>query len=68
MSRTILAAAVLIGLVACGGGTKQPSKRAAASASRPAGTAGTATQPAQQGKKKGTARPDTAAAKNPLTN
>ncbi len=67
MSRTILAAAVLIGLVVCGGCTKQPSKRAPAAASRSAGTTGTATQPAQQ-KKKGTTKPDTVPAKNPLTN
>lgn len=68
MSRTVLAAAALIGLVACGGGTQQPSKRAAVSASQTASRSRTATRPAQTQKKKATAKPDTTRAKNPLTN
>ncbi len=63
MSRTVLAAgvavAVLIGLAACSGG-KQSTKPAAGSKA--------AAQPTSEQKKKTTAKPDTAKAKNPLTN
>ncbi len=64
MSRTVLAAAALIGFVACGGGTERPNKRAPASAPPAAGTPRTA----QPQKKKATTKPDTTRAKNPLTN
>ncbi|PYP09300.1 MAG: hypothetical protein DMD56_11095 [Gemmatimonadetes bacterium] len=64
MSRTVLAvaAAVLIGLGACGGG-KEHSTRPAASRSKAAAKPGTSTQ-----KKKTTAKHDTTRQKNPLTN
>jgi len=63
MSRTVLAAAIamLIGLAACRGGRE----------SRPAATRSKATAKpttSTQQKKKTTAKPDTARAKNPLTN
>lgn len=66
MVRTVLTAAVSIGLVACGGGSKS---------SRHAGTSRTASAPhatakaerPQKGKRSGT-RADTTRAKSPLTN
>ena len=63
MSRTVLAAAaaVLIGLGACGSG-KEQSTRPAATRSK-AAAPGTSTQ-----KKKTTAKADTTRQKNPLTN
>ena len=63
MSRTVLAAAtaVLIGITACGGGKR--STRPAATRSKAEAKPTTSTQ-----KKKTTAKPDTARAKNPLTN
>jgi Flp pilus assembly protein TadD len=66
MLRTVVMAAMCIGLVACGGGS-QSSKRTATSraASTPHTTARTERQ--QKGKKAST-RPDTTRAKNPLTN
>lgn len=69
MTRIILAAAVLIGLVAC---SKRGSEQSRASRNHPAaaqsktGTAPSQTQAPQQ-KKKG-AKPDTSRTKNPLTN
>ena len=64
MSRTVLAVgvavAVLIGLAACSGGKQQSTKSAAGSKA--------AAQPTSEQKKKTTAKPDTAKAKNPLTN
>ncbi|HEV2748961.1 MAG TPA: hypothetical protein VGV12_00400 [Gemmatimonadales bacterium] len=69
MTRTILAAAVLIGLVAC---TKRAAEQSRASRTRhPAATqpkTGTTAAPAQAQKRKGAAKPDTGRAKNPLTN
>ena len=64
MSRTVLAAAaaVVIGLAACGGGKGQATKPAATRSKATAKPA-TSTQ-----KKKTTARPDTSGQKNPLTN
>jgi hypothetical protein len=66
MSRSILAAAVLIGVAACGGGTE----RSPAKSSQPAATGSkTTAQPATSTqKKKTTAKRDTTQAKNPLTN
>jgi uncharacterized lipoprotein len=63
MSRTVLtaAAAVLIGLAACGGG--KHSAKPAATRSKSTATPATSTQ-----KKKTTAKPDTTRQKNPLTN
>jgi ABC-type glycerol-3-phosphate transport system substrate-binding protein len=62
MSRTVLAAAaaVLIGLAACGGG--KHSAKPAATRSKSTATPATSTQ------KKKTAKPDTTRQKNPLTN
>ncbi|HYL22657.1 MAG TPA: hypothetical protein VEU74_12900 [Gemmatimonadales bacterium] len=75
MMRTILSAAVLIGLAACSkSGSRQSSARGgAAHSTRPAATqsrTGTTAAPSQtqQQKKKGTAKPDTGRTKNPLTN
>jgi len=71
MTRTILSAAVLIGLAACGkGGSQQSSTR---HSTRPAATqskTGATAPPSQtqQQKKKGTAKPDTSRTRNPLTN
>ena len=70
MTRPILAAALLIGLVAC---SKRGSDQSRASRSHPAAAqskTGTApSQPqTQQQKKKGAAKPDTGRSKNPLTN
>ena len=69
MTRTILAAAVLIGLVAC---TKRGAEHSRATRTgHPAATqpkTGTTAAPAQAQKKKGAAKHDTAQAKNPLTN
>lgn len=69
MTRTILAAAVLIGLVAC---TKRGAEQSRATrAGHPAATpskTGTTAQPGQGQKKKGAAKPDTGRTKNPLTN
>ena len=64
MSRTVLAAAaaVFIGLAACGGGKHQSTKPAAT------GSKATAKPATSEQKKKTTAKPDTAPAKNPLTN
>ncbi len=64
MSRTVLAAAAagLIGLAACGGGKQRSTKPAAT------GSKGTAKPTTSADKKKTTAKPDTARAKNPLTN
>ncbi len=67
MSRTVLAIAAFIGLIACGG-TAQPSKRATASASPAASTPRTTSRPAQTQRKKAAAKPDTTRARNPLTN
>jgi hypothetical protein len=65
MSRTVLAAAVLIGLVACGGGTE----RSRAKSAQPAATRSKTAQPATSSqKKKTTTKPDTTRTKNPLTN
>jgi hypothetical protein len=63
MSRTVLAAAtaLLIGLAACGG---RKESRSAATRSKATAKPTTSTQQ----KKKTTAKPDTARAKNPLTN
>jgi hypothetical protein len=66
MLRTILTAVVVIGLVACGGGSHQSARRSNAVRSAPAPHT-TAKPERQQQKKKGT-RPDTTRAKNPLTN
>lgn len=65
MTRTILAAALLLGLVACGKRGSQETSSRVARARHPA-----ATQPSttQNQKRKGAARPDTARTKNPLTN
>ena len=62
MSRTVLSAAIalLIGLAACGGG--KGSTRPAANRSK------AAAKPTTSEQKKKTAKPDTARAKNPLTN
>lgn len=69
MTRTILAAAALIGLAACSKtGSEQSNSRARAG--HPAATqskTGTAA-PSQTTKKKATAKPDTGRARNPLTN
>jgi len=66
MTRTILAAALLLGLVACSKrGTRETSTRVARDR-HPAATQPRATQ--TQKKRKGAARPDTARTKNPLTN
>lgn len=64
MSRTVLAAAaaVVIGLAACGAG-KQQSTRPASTRSRTTAKPATSTQ-----KKKTTAKADTTRQKNPLTN
>ncbi|OLD81511.1 MAG: hypothetical protein AUI33_00955 [Ignavibacteria bacterium 13_1_40CM_2_61_4] len=63
MSRTVLAAAaaVLIGLAACGGG--KHSAKPAATRSKTSATPATSTQ-----KKKTTGKADTTRHKNPLTN
>ncbi|HYL55294.1 MAG TPA: hypothetical protein VEU73_06930 [Gemmatimonadales bacterium] len=70
MTRTILAAALLLGLVAC---SKRGSDQSRASRSHPAATQSkTGAAPSQpqkqQQKKKGAAKPDTGRSKNPLTN
>jgi len=64
MSRTVLAAAaaVLIGLAACGGGKHQSTKPSAT------GSKATAKPTTSTQKKKTTAKPDTTRVKNPLTN
>lgn len=68
MTRTILATALLLGLVAC---SKRGTEQSRASrAGHPAATqsrGGTAAAPTQSSKKKA-AKPDTGRAKNPLTN
>ena len=66
MVRTVVMAAISIGLVACGGGSKS-SRHAATSRSASAPHA-TAKAERQQKGKKGSTRADTARAKNPLTN
>ena len=72
MTRTILSAAVLIGLAACSRSGSQQSSARTAHSSRPAATqskGGTTAAPSQtQQKRKGTAKPDTGHTKNPLTN
>ena len=69
MMRTILSAAVLIGLAAC---SKSGSSARSARANGPAATqskSGTPAAPSRtQQKKKGTAKADTSHTKNPLTN
>lgn len=71
MTRTILSAAVLIGLAACNkSGSRQSSTRTDHS-TRPAATqskSGSTAAPSQTPKKKGPAKPDTGRTKNPLTN
>jgi hypothetical protein len=65
MSRTVLAAAMLIGLAACGGGTE----RSRAKSTQPAATRSKTAEPTTSSqKKKTTGKPDTTRAKNPLTN
>lgn len=69
MTRTILVAAALFGLVACSKRGAEQSR--AARTSHPAATqsrTGTTAAPAQAQKKKGAAKPDTGRTKNPLTN
>jgi hypothetical protein len=74
MTRTILSAAVLIGLAACSKRGSQQSSARTAHSNRPAatqsksGTTAAPSQAQQQKKKKGTAKPDTGHTKNPLTN
>jgi hypothetical protein len=68
MVRTVLAAAMVIGLVACGGGTEQSARsRSTAKSSQPAASASKGTDKTAQ-KKKTSGKPDTTRAKNPLTN
>jgi hypothetical protein len=67
MSRTVLATAALIGLIACSRGEK-PTKTSAASTPA-AGAHRTAPRAApSKASKKKAAKPDTTPAKNPLTN
>lgn len=71
MTRTILSAAVLIGLAACSKSGSQQSSARTSHSTRPAATqskTGTTAAPSQTQKKKGTAKPDTGRTKNPLTN
>jgi hypothetical protein len=69
MSRTVLTAALFIGLLACGGrGSRHSNKRAATSAPRAAAAPHTTSRSQRpQQKRKGT-KPDTTRAKSPLTN
>jgi len=67
MTRTILAAAGLIGLAACGGGSHQTTKTKAATPPRTASRTTQATR-ATSPKHKATARRDTTTQRNPLTN
>ena len=67
MSKTVLTAAIFIGLIACSGGSHRSAKRSGTSRAAAAPHT-TAKAERQQQKKKGSARPDTTRAKNPLTN
>jgi hypothetical protein len=65
MTRIILAAALLIGLVAC---SKRSSRETSTRVARDRHPAATQPRATHTQKRKGAARPDTARTKNPLTN
>jgi hypothetical protein len=65
MSRTVLAGLALVVVIGCGSGEK--GKKGPAAGSPAAGAEKPAAKTASA-KKKGTAKPDTTPAKNPLTN
>jgi hypothetical protein len=65
MTRTILVATLLIGLVAC---SKRGSRETSTRVARERHPAATQPRSTQTQKRKGAARPDTARTKNPLTN